>query len=194
MKASNTITRNHHHQIYIANLQLVNDNVNTMKFTLALLFIATQACSVLSAAVSSSAADQCGELGVMQFNASSLPEGVTPEDVRTCADHPYGRNRPTEGASYAPSDKSTTREIADAAAAGLLAARDDDSCYYKAPYGCSGGYCWKTCSKASKGEWCWTAKLGGYGAWYECKTWADCGTTTYSCGEGYLCPSCGCGC
>ena len=32
----------------------------------------------------------CGRLGVMQIDPADLPEGVKPEDVRMCADHPLG--------------------------------------------------------------------------------------------------------
>lgn len=35
----------------------------------------------------------CGELGVMRFNASELPDYVSPNNVRMCAQHPHGRNR-----------------------------------------------------------------------------------------------------
>ncbi|KAJ5870459.1 hypothetical protein N7455_005400 [Penicillium solitum] len=33
---------------------------------------------------------ECGALGVMKFDPANLPEGVTPADVRKCADHPLG--------------------------------------------------------------------------------------------------------
>ncbi|GKZ24768.1 hypothetical protein AbraIFM66951_002012 [Aspergillus brasiliensis] len=33
---------------------------------------------------------ECGSLGVMKLDPADLPEGVTPADVRKCADHPLG--------------------------------------------------------------------------------------------------------
>ncbi|KAL4875536.1 hypothetical protein BJY04DRAFT_201586 [Aspergillus karnatakaensis] len=41
---------------------------------------------------------QCGALGVMYFNSDDLPEGVTPDDVRMCRDHPLGwKKTPDDG-------------------------------------------------------------------------------------------------
>ncbi|GKZ69492.1 hypothetical protein AnigIFM50267_004701 [Aspergillus niger] len=37
-----------------------------------------------------SAEEECGSLGVMKIDPADLPEGVTPADVRKCADHPLG--------------------------------------------------------------------------------------------------------
>ncbi|GCB26984.1 hypothetical protein AAWM_09869 [Aspergillus awamori] len=37
-----------------------------------------------------SAEEECGSLGVMKIDPADLPEGVTPADVRKCADHRLG--------------------------------------------------------------------------------------------------------
>ncbi|KAL3429189.1 hypothetical protein BDV09DRAFT_190345 [Aspergillus tetrazonus] len=109
-------------------------------------------------------------------------------DVRKCLDHPLGWNRHVKGASLAPLDATSPVE----ARSGSLGALEERACYKDAPYGCSGGYCWKAWN-INKGEWCWTAKKAGLGAWIKCSKWQDCGTTTYACGRGG-CPACGCGC
>jgi hypothetical protein len=44
-----------------------------------------------------------------------------------------------------------------------------------------------------KGQWCWTATKLGMGSWDKCKTYKDCGTTTFACSRG-LGPRSGCGC
>jgi hypothetical protein len=33
---------------------------------------------------------ECGSLGVMRIDPADLPEGITMDDVRMCADHPLG--------------------------------------------------------------------------------------------------------
>ncbi|EHK45974.1 hypothetical protein TRIATDRAFT_219909 [Trichoderma atroviride IMI 206040] len=109
----------------------------------------------------------CGELGVMRFNANELPDHVSPNDVRMCAKHPSGRNR--------------TLDLSEGA------------CYFKAPYGCSRGWCWKACDEG--GKWCWTAAESGYGPWRKCASYADCGThdDTFGCGR-WCGKQCGCSC
>ncbi|RAK79651.1 uncharacterized protein BO72DRAFT_373150 [Aspergillus fijiensis CBS 313.89] len=149
-----------------------------MKFSAALLSILVVLTSALTISPTSTGnndpAIECGDLGVMVIPAADLPEGVLPSDVRKCREHPLGRNRYLESASLAPLDPV-----------------DPQACYRDAPYGCSKGYCWKVCG--SNGEWCWTAKGGGAGAWYTCSRYQNCGTgTMYACGRN--CPSCGCGC
>ncbi|KAE8154231.1 hypothetical protein BDV25DRAFT_126703 [Aspergillus avenaceus] len=145
---------------------------------------------------------ECGDLEVMTVDPADLPEGVSLSDVRKCRNHPLGRNRYVKGASMAPLDAvdaafyngtvgaetSPVESLSD-----NLSSLEKRSCYKGAPYGCSGGYCWKACGNIEKGEWCWTAKKLGLGAWDKCSRWQDCGTATFSCGRG-ACPSCGCGC
>ncbi|PYI29060.1 hypothetical protein BP00DRAFT_479945 [Aspergillus indologenus CBS 114.80] len=141
---------------------------------------------------------ECGNLGIMVVPTADLPKGVHPSDVRICRDHPLGRNRDIEGASLAPLDPMDVQTLEGNTAA--LEGRSEpkmpntaelQTCYKNAPYGCSGGYCWKVCG--NNGEWCWTAKNSGVGAWYTCNRYQNCGTgTIYACGRG--CPSCGCSC
>ena len=51
------------------------------------LFLAVHATMAFAAAATD-AEKECGRLGVMTFDPNDLPEGVKPEDVRKCADHP----------------------------------------------------------------------------------------------------------
>ncbi|KAL4901519.1 hypothetical protein BDW74DRAFT_84033 [Aspergillus multicolor] len=149
---------------------------------------------------------ECGDLDVMRVSAADLPAGVSPIDVRKCLDHPLGRNRHVKGASLAPlnavepsffnNGTVNTGTDTDTSPADLEArssALQERACYKDAPYGCSGGYCWKACGNTDKGEWCWTANKAGLGSWITCSKWQDCGTATYACGRGG-CPSCGCSC
>ena len=138
---------------------------------------------------------QCGSLGLMNVDHKALPESVTPADVRKCAEHPLGNFRYLEEASLAPKsagfklDVSTTSNKDSEGSE--LNSLEKKACYNDAPYGCTRGYCWKTCGP--KGEWCWTAAKGGIGSWFKCSTWKDCGDNGWACGRG--CPvSCGCSC
>ena len=167
-----------------------------MKLNVGILFAAAQVAGVFSAAVSNAAAE-CGDLGVMpSYRAEEIPKGVVAEEIRTCANHPLGRERHLDTASLAPkeADEREPSEInftpADAvkSEANVL---EERTCEYDAPYGCSKGYCWKVCGGG--GEWCWTAANGGLGSWLTCTTWNDCGQITYACGRG-LCDDCGCSC
>ncbi|RAH77612.1 hypothetical protein BO86DRAFT_322812 [Aspergillus japonicus CBS 114.51] len=135
---------------------------------------------------------ECGNLGIMVVLTADLPEGVYPSDVRICRDHPLGRNRDIKGVSLAPLDPMDVQALEGNTAA--LEGRSEptipntselQACYKNAPYGCSGGYCWKVCG--NNGEWCWTAKNSGVGAWYTCNRYQNCGTgTIHACGRG--CP------
>ncbi|KAL7900570.1 hypothetical protein HDV63DRAFT_369092 [Trichoderma sp. SZMC 28014] len=139
-----------------------------------------------------SAQSNCGELGVMSFNASELPDYVSLDNVRMCAKHPQGRNRTldlSEGASLPPA-LANNQSIANNSGAGHLNKR---SCEFTAPYGCSRGWCWKTCDQG--GKWCWTAEGGGYGPWRKCASYTDCGTDDATFGCGQACgKQCGCSC
>lgn len=67
-------------------------------------------------------------------------------------------------------------------------------CWYGAPYGCSDGYCWRTCGQT--GEWCWLAANNGNGAWLTCSNAGQCAPGSVggaSCGKGD-CGACGCSC
>ncbi|KAK2002766.1 hypothetical protein LX36DRAFT_687969 [Colletotrichum falcatum] len=152
--------------------------IGNMKTTVRSLLLLGHAAASYAAAAPGTAdarvAAICGDLGVLTFEDGKLPDGVSPGDVRMCAGHPNGQVRvldPLQGAS---------------------------ACYYTAPYGCSGGYCWKACGETiGDGRWCWTAGDGGIGPWSKCSTYVDCGTnpSTQACGVGCIKPNqCGCSC
>jgi hypothetical protein len=121
----------------------------------------------------------CGELGVMKINADDLPDGASPKDVRMCAKHPHGRNRtldPSEGASLPPAYASmqnppgkTHTEVSH------INGRSGDS---GSPFGCSRGWCWRSCGTPGHegGKWCWAAAEHGTGEWKTCKNWHQCGS------------------
>lgn len=116
------------------------------------------------------------KLGVMTFNAGELPDYVSPNDVRMCAEHPWGCNRTldlSEGASLPPAH-TNKQNLANNGANSDVRHLNERSCYFKAPYGCSRGWCWKACDEG--GKWCWTAAKGGYGPWRKCASYIDCGT------------------
>lgn len=52
------------------------------------LLLTIYATTALSTSIS--AEEECGSLGVLKIDPADLPEGVTPADVRKCADHPLG--------------------------------------------------------------------------------------------------------
>ncbi|KAN0075833.1 hypothetical protein V8E54_007103 [Elaphomyces granulatus] len=105
----------------------------------------------------------CGDLGVM--DTTNLPEGVDPNAVRTCKEHPEGAGKSLESRS----------------------------CWFKSNLGCSnGGYCYKSCAQPGSGEWCWTAANNGFGNWIICKSVSDCSPSD-QCGAGG-CSACGCSC
>ncbi|KAI8962745.1 hypothetical protein F5Y11DRAFT_181488 [Daldinia sp. FL1419] len=143
-----------------------------MKATYAIFLLAAQMASVLSSpspAVLNAECDASGAIDIAQ-----LPEGIDAGAVRKCVEHPLGS---------ASEESIAKRE-------GALFERD---CWYGKSHGCSKGYCWKTCGD---GPWCWTARNGGFGDWYTCKSDNDC-QTSYSCGEsagGKECKKCGCSC
>jgi len=155
-----------------------------MRSKIGLIFLAL--AHLGSTAVLKAAAEECGNLGIMDILEPDLPLGVAMSDVRRCAGHPLGHKKPS-GGSLAPNSDRIDLDERD------VFKLDEQKCFYDAQYGCSGGYCWKHCGpKKDDGKWCWTALKAGLGAWIKCKTWADCGTTTYACGRG--CARCGCGC
>ncbi|KAJ8095578.1 hypothetical protein PM082_023108 [Marasmius tenuissimus] len=101
--------------------------------------------------------EECGSLGVLNVDLNNLPEGMTANDVRKCADHPLG-SKPRLNAqweSLAPMESNLSNR------SNIIEDRAAQRCEYDAPYGCSGGYCWRTCGASGSGNWCWTA--GGDG-------------------------------
>ncbi|PHH82213.1 hypothetical protein CDD82_6700 [Ophiocordyceps australis] len=113
---------------------------------------------------------RCGALGVLRVNASSLPLGVSLQDVRTCAEHPL---------RVSPAGPDLQRR----------------SCWYGAKWGCTGGYCWKACDASESGKWCWTSapRGQGLGPWMRCTLNEQC-NEDLPCGLGEHCSSCGCSC
>ncbi|KAI0147312.1 hypothetical protein GGR57DRAFT_515861 [Xylariaceae sp. FL1272] len=128
------------------------------------------------AAPDPSARNSCGILGVMNFNLADLPANINQSAICQCAEQPL---RVT-----------SLRDDGDDHS--LLAKR---YCYKDSRFGCTNGWCWKTCvpdSGSWDGEWCWTAKNGGMGDWETCSTNTDC-SDDMACGEGG-CADCGCSC
>ncbi|RBR25332.1 uncharacterized protein FIESC28_01769 [Fusarium coffeatum] len=172
-------------------------NVNA--FLLILAYAAMASSAATPVAPAAGAAAVCGDLGILNIAPGDLPEGVEPSELRLCADHPMGRNRtldPAEGASLAPmtEEEDLEPDTTPAAGASLF---EERACYYKAPYGCSRGYCWKSCGKSRSGQWCWTASAGGGGPWNKCDKFEDCGTNriTQACGNScWVSRACGCSC
>ncbi|POR32174.1 Uncharacterized protein TPAR_07615 [Tolypocladium paradoxum] len=166
------------------------------------ILVVAYAALALGAAMPDNAAE-CGQLGAMSLalDAGKLPEGATLGDVRKCADHPLGRDRdlatasmPTTGdlsSAPAAADNLPAETTPNDAGNSGLTALEGRACEKAAQFGCSKGYCWKTCG--NNGEWCWTARNGGSGSWYTCNSWHECGTEdSYACGK--FCSSCGCSC
>ncbi|KAL7925686.1 hypothetical protein ACQKWADRAFT_309983 [Trichoderma austrokoningii] len=111
-----------------------------MKAAIYLSLVATALAAVQKSATNEISAESiCGELGVMSFNASELPNDVSPNEVRLCAKHPQGRNRTldfSEGASLPPvyiNKQGLARDTTDSTIGHL----NERSCYDGAPYGCS---------------------------------------------------------
>lgn len=148
-----------------------------MKPTTVINFIATFGLLGLASAAKLSQAEAeslCGDLGVM--DTSNLPDGVDPNAVRTCKEHPEGKagKTLTEGDFQVRSLESR-------------------SCWFKDHLGCSaGGHCYKSCAQPGSGEWCWTAQNNGFGDWIGCSSVSDCSPTD-QCGAGG-CSACGCSC
>lgn len=145
-----------------------------MKFSPSIVALAAAMLSQTVGAAITSAAAECGNLGVMEV-PDTLPEGVTADKVRKCAAHPLDAN-----------GESLSREVND------LVKRGAQECETKASFGCSKGFCWKVCGPG--GEWCWTASDEGTGPWKTCNTFKDCGSDDsfacgVECGE-----KCGCSC
>jgi hypothetical protein len=155
-------------------------------FSLVTLFVGTGlAATAMSAAREAELSQECGDLHVMKVSLETLPQDIAPEQVRHCAEHPLGQIRPGI-------DDVTTQKTSEEGEDGLVSLKPR-ACWYGAPSGCSGGYCWKSCGiLAASGEWCWTATSAGLGPWITCNTNADC-NTLQACGIG-LCSSCGCSC
>ncbi|KAI2470985.1 hypothetical protein F4781DRAFT_441237 [Annulohypoxylon bovei var. microspora] len=158
-----------------------------MRFNVSAVLLAVHAGCILAATNAHQlAASECGDLGIMEYDESTLPQGVKPSDVRKCAQHPLGHSRVKGEGSLAP-ESDTVLEDVNYDNATILQPRD---CQYDAKYGCTNGYCWKACGQP--GQWCWAAKGDGTGPWIQCASYKDC-KTKYACGKGCG-KECGCGC
>ncbi|KAI1379484.1 hypothetical protein F4677DRAFT_464780 [Hypoxylon crocopeplum] len=161
-----------------------------MRFDAPILLLATHAACLFGAGAADQATTkQCGDLGVLQIDQTNLPEGVNLSEVRKCTNHPLKSHSRVKGrGSLAPMGAAGVLEgTGYDNATSLIQPRD---CRYDAPFGCADGYCWKSCG--NPGEWCWTARNQGLGAWYTCNPYQDCGSDTYDCGRN--CDKCGCSC
>ncbi|KAI1208430.1 uncharacterized protein F4807DRAFT_461757 [Annulohypoxylon truncatum] len=152
-----------------------------MKLNIAAILLAAHACHVLAATTSNpAAAEECGDLGIMEYDEVNLPQGMTPSDVRKCAKHPLGDTRIIVEGSLAPGGVPQENSI-------IIQPR---RCSWDAPYGCAHSYCWKACGQL--GEWCWMAEGDGTGPWVQCDTYKDYSILSRygkGCGKNY-----GCGC
>lgn len=156
-----------------------------MKFNVGIIFAAVAFTRVFSIAVpDDDAAARCGSLGIMSLD--DIPEDARAGNVRKCAGHPLGHNRPFEGTSFAPMDDSAETAVASTNTSNL----QERACWFDSEYGCTKKFCWKVCGNG--GKWCWTASNGGYGPWRTCSSYHDC-KKSFPCGKG--CGSdCGCSC
>ncbi|POR38811.1 Uncharacterized protein TPAR_00996 [Tolypocladium paradoxum] len=129
--------------------------------------IALQALGAF-AAPERSAAEECGPLGVMNVDVSTLPPTVGVNDIRKCLEHPA------------------------AGASDILQKRE---CWHGKAVGCShSGWCYMSCGEANSGKWCWLAKHEGSGGWRSCHSDNDCHEKGLGCGQGNHCSSCHCSC
>ncbi|KAK1234588.1 hypothetical protein PQX77_002206 [Marasmius sp. AFHP31] len=122
-----------------------------MKLTIGILAIILQIASVHSVAVASAdATEECGSLGVLDVDLSNLPEGMTPSDVRKCADHPFGgkSRKNAQWESLAPMEDSES-DLTNRS--NIIESRAAQICDLDAPYGCTDGYCWKACGASGSG-------------------------------------------
>lgn len=157
-----------------------------MKSTTFGIFVFAFQVAHVFAGVAPSAAEECGDLGVMAYTDAALAKGINTTGIRTCKEHPLGPNPRPEPQGLGESD--AKRDLDD-----LLNPREElQACWYGDPYGCSKGYCYKVCG--DNGRWCWTAWNGGWGDWRTCSAKDDCKDTQGAeCGEGG-CKACGCSC
>lgn len=114
------------------------------------------------------AAKTCGDLGVI---TSKDLAGTAPQNSRLCREHPNSLVNGGMGPNAA------------------------QKCWYGAPYGCSKGYCFRTCSSPVKGSWCWiTREGGGAEEWKTCSRDEDCKSGGVCSPKVSGCKSCGCSC
>ncbi|KAK4172603.1 hypothetical protein QBC36DRAFT_337493 [Triangularia setosa] len=185
-----------------------NKSFITMKPMTFIWILVLQATSLLATPLSVSDPDtarltaECGELGVMTYNMTALPDYIDLGAIRKwyvsffffiiitvfslsvnsflsdhSADHPF---RLTQLKDPQPQK----REIL-----------EKRVCYYDKPYGCGrGNRCFQQCGS---GQWCWLAANHGMGDWISCSSDSQCNSvnTDWGCGVGDKdCKACGCSC
>jgi hypothetical protein len=163
-----------------------------MKFNLLSVLIAGFTLVYSKVLPSLNSATNCGTLGLMTYEPSSLFQNVKQEDIRKCLEHPIGDRGSLALSSIAPTpdykdEKAVESEIA--SSSNPLTEPTAQLCE-SAPYGCTRGYCWRNCGEG--GQWCWTAKNEGLGDWITCTKFQDCADTKAACGRN--CARCGCSC
>jgi hypothetical protein len=183
-----------------------------MKF-LSVLFAlaATRALCSPTASPAEFTAEECGELGVMDWDPANLPEGTDVSALRKCKKHPAEL-----GVASSLYDPSTETDLISSVkrgelveeAAGLdkreICLEGGRGMGFDYDYGCDKGWCWRNCNgpfvstnPAAPKPWCWLAYEGGNGGWTPCGRWQDCewsyNNKNAKCGKGD-CKACGCGC
>ncbi|KAF6831569.1 hypothetical protein CMUS01_07305 [Colletotrichum musicola] len=147
--------------------------------------IAALLAAHVQAGVAPSAAVECGDLGIMDYDEAALPAGVVISEIRTCAEHPLALS-PNVAHLDTPAGPDGTGD----------SPLERRACWYGRDYGCTDGYCWKKC--IGDGRWCWTAWNKGWGNWQTCSADNQCKPTNEAgCGEsnnGKECKKCGCSC
>lgn len=138
-----------------------------MMFNAALVITLANIATVFSASVPPPPGAECGDLGVT-IDDGTLPPDINATDVRTCTNHPLSNQTALEHSL------------------------DKRNCVWNKKSGCDKGYCWKKCG--NEGQWCWTARVKGFGDWYTCGSDRDC-NEKMDCGNASGgCDSCGCSC
>ncbi|KAJ5037622.1 victoriocin [Bipolaris maydis] len=114
-------------------------------------------CSPTTSAVEATAED-CGELGVMEWDTANLPEGT---DVSALRNPLYDPTSETEVANSSKRGE-LLDEVAALAKRGVCSKGGRGS-GYDYDYGCDNGWCWRNCDGPF-----------GNGGWTPCGRWQDC--------------------
>ena len=169
-------------------------------------------CSPTTSLAELAVAEECGELGVMEWNQAELPEGTDISTLRKCKKHPseLGIASPLYDLSVGEADLTSPvehgeliAEVAEITKRGTCA-QGGRGWGPEYDYGCDNGWCWRNCDgpflvlpQAPKKSWCWLAYESGNGGWTPCGRWQDCewsyNNKAAKCSKGN-CKACGCGC
>ncbi|KAL2211262.1 hypothetical protein CC79DRAFT_1317417 [Sarocladium strictum] len=163
---------------------------------------------------------ECGELGVMDWDLTVLPEGTDVSVLRRCKEHPseIGVTSHLLSPEASPEDLDSSYGKREVLGTSPNEERDLDKRYscpagsgrgkgqFEYDYGCDKGWCWRNCDvnvgspgggEGLRKPWCWLAYEGGHGGWTPCGRWQDCewsyNNKNAKCGKGD-CKACGCGC